>query len=198
MHRWEETETFLLDEAARDLAAGAPARPCIVAFVDDQPLMVAFLRDHAKGAYADPMIEVLTIAGGLGANRLMASFSARAWSWDDPIPPVLPGVGDLRQRVVTLHRVDGAGAPLSAEDIIVAYSVVDGQVRWGRRLAQQSAQGWIPQVLRVMVEQRDELAAVSSTEIAQQVLRCDRLGHLVGLSPVASELLGFPLISAQG
>jgi hypothetical protein len=192
MHRWVETETFLLEEAARDLAAGAPARPCIVAFADDEPLMVAFLRDHDKGAYADPMIELLTIAGGLGANRLAASFSARAWSLEDPIPPVLPGVGDLRQRVVTMHRVDGAGGQLATSDIIVAYSVSDGQVRWGQRLDQESAQGWIPAVLRAVVEQRDELAQFTAEQIAEQVVRCDRLGHLVGLAPAVSEALGFP------
>jgi hypothetical protein len=192
MHRWVQTETFLLDEAARDLAVGAPARPCIVAFADEAPLMVAFLRDHEKGAYADPMIELLAIAGGLGANRLMASFSARAWSLSDPIPPVLPGVGDLRQRVVTMHRVDGAGGQLSTCDIIVAYSVVEGQVRWGRRLDQESAEGWIPQALRAVVEQRDDLAQLPAEQIAEQVRRCDRLGHLVGLAPAVSDLLGFP------
>lgn len=189
MQRWEELETFLLGEAARDLVAGAPARPCIAAFCDEQPLVVAFLRDHEKGAYAEPMIEVLTIAGGLGANRLMASFSGRAWSLEDPIPPVLPGVGDLRQRVVTIHCVDGAGARLSARDVLVPFSIVDGDVRWGRRLEQEAAEGWIPQVLRLMVERRDELAA-SDAEIGAQVLRCDRLGHLVGLGPGVTQRLG--------
>ena len=189
MHRWEDIEQFLLDEASRDLVQGIPARPCIVAFRGDQPLMVAFLRPHAKGAYADPMIEVLTIAAGLRADRLIASFSGRAWSWDDPIPPVLPGVGDLRQPVVSLHRVDGSGPELSSCDVILPYSLDGDRVVWGERLDQESVQGVIPQMLRVMVEHRGQLQA-SDEDIAAQVLRCDALGHLVGLGSGLGERLG--------
>lgn len=195
MQRWEEVERFLQDEAARDVVDGDAARPCVVAFRGAAPLMVAFLRHHAKGAYADPMIEVLTIAGGLGANRLMASFSGRAWSWDDPIPPVLPGVGDLRQRVVTIHRVDGAGSQLEAHDVIVPFTVAEDEVRWGERMEQEAAEGWIPQALRLTVEHRDELAA-GGADIAAQVVRCDRLGHLVGLGPGISRRLGLDAFAA--
>lgn len=197
MQRWEDIEQFLLDEAARDLADGVPARPCIAAFRGAKPLMLAFLRPHAKGAYLDPMIEVLTIAAGLGADRLMASFSGRAWSWDDPIPPVLPGVGDLRQPVVTVHRVDGSGPDLSTRDLIIPYSVEDGRVVWGERLDQESAEGVIPQLLRVMVERGAELMATDD-DIAVQVLRCDRLGHLVGLGPGLGERLGLTAFATGG
>lgn len=197
MQRWEDIEQFLLDEAARDLAQGGPARPCLVAFRGDAALMVAFLRPHPKGAYADPMIEVLTIAAGLGADRLMASFSGRAWSRDDPIPPVLPGIGDLRQPVVTVHQVDGSGQELERRDVIVAYSVDDGRVAWGERLDQESAEGVIPQILRVMVEHRSELLA-NDAEIAAQVVRCDRLGHLVGLGPGIAERLSIAAFTGGG
>lgn len=197
MQRWEDIEQFLLDEAARDLADGVPARPCVAAFSGAQPLMLAFLRPHAKGAYVDPMIEVLTIAAGLGADRLMASFSGRAWSWDDPIPPVLPGVGDLRQPVVTVHRVDGSGPQLLAGDLIVPYSVDEGRVVWGERLDQVSAEGVIPQLLRVVVERGSELMTTDG-DIATQVLRCDQLGHLVGLGPGISERLGLTAFAAGG
>lgn len=195
MQRWEDVEPYLQDEAARDLRSGEPARPCLVAFRGAEPLLLAFLRPHAKGAYADPMIELLTIAGALRADRLMASFSARAWSWDDPIPPVLPGVGDLRQRVVTIHRVDASGAQLCTRDVILPYELVDGDLVWGQRLDQESAQGWIPAALRAVVERRDELVA-DDGDIAEQVLRCDRLGHLVGLSPAVSRRLGFGVTTA--
>lgn len=197
MQRWEDIEQFLLDEAARDLADGVPARPCIAAFRGAQPLMLAFLRPHAKGAYVDPMIEVLTIAAGLRADRLMASFSGRAWSWEDPIPPVLPGVGDLRQTVVSVHRVDGSGPELSTGDVIIPYSVDAGRVVWGERLDQESAEGVIPQVLRVMVERGAELMATDE-DIALQVLRCDRLGHLVGLGPGVGERLGLTAFATGG
>lgn len=197
MQRWSEIEQFLRDEAARDLVAGEPARPCVAAFRGEQPLLLAFLRPHAKGEYADPMIEVLTVAAGLGANRLAASFSARAWSWDDPIPPVLPGVGDLRQRVVTIHRVDGSGDQLTATDVILPYALGDGGIVWGTRLAEESAQGWIPMALRAVVERGEELA-VSDAEIAEQVLRCDRLGHLLGLSQAVTERLGFAAAAVSG
>ena len=196
MQRWDEIEQFLCDEAARDLVDGEPARPCVVAFRGEQPLMVAFLRPHAKGAYAEPMMEVLSMAGPLGADRLMASFSARAWSWDDPIPPGLPGVGDLRQRVLTIHRVDAADGTTRARDVLLPFDVVGGAVVWGERLEHDAAEGWIPEALRLMVEQRAAMAAPDA-EIAKQVLRCDRLGHLVGLSPAVTARLGFDRTAAS-
>lgn len=189
MQRWEDIEQFLQAEAARDLVVGDPVRPAIAAFRGDQPLLLAFLRPHAKGAYRQPMIEILTIAGGLGADRLLASFGGRAWSLEDPIPPVVAGVGDLRQRVVTMHRVDGAGEELRADDVVWPVDVIDGKVRWGTRLDQEPAVGWIPQVLRVIVEHRAQLAAADD-ELCEQILRCDRLGHLVGLGPGVAERLG--------
>ena len=195
MQRWDEIEQFLCEEAARNLVADEPARPCVVGFRGEDPLMVAFLRPHAKGAYADPMIEVLSIAGALQADRMMASFSGRAWSWDDPIPPVLPGVGDLRQRVVTIHRVDAADGTLQARDVLLPFEVVEGAVVWGDRLEHEAAEGWIPAALRATVEQRAAMA-VPDRDIAQQVLRCDRLGHLVGLSADVSARLGFDRTAA--
>ena len=196
MQRWDDVEQFLCHEAARDLVDGESARPCVVAFRGEQPLMVAFLRPHARSAYARPMIEVLSVAGALGADRLMASFSGRAWSWDDPIPPVLPGVGDLRQRVLTIHRVAAAGEALQARDVLLPFEVVGGAVAWGERLEHDAAEGWIPAALRLTVEQRAALAAPAAA-IAQQVLRCDRLGHVVGLSAAVAARLGFDRTAAS-
>ena len=196
MQRWDQIEQFLCDEATRDLVDDEPARPCVVAFRGEQPLMVAFLRPHAKGAYAQPMIEVLSIAGALSADRLMASFSGRAWSWDDPIPPVLPGVGDLRQRVLTIHRVDAADGTMRARDVLLPFEVVGGAVVWGERLEHDAAEGWIPGALRLTVEQGAAMAAPDH-EIAKQVLRCDRLGHLVGLSAAVTARLGFDRAAAN-
>jgi len=197
MQRWDEVEQFLVDEAARDLEAGATVRPCLAAFRGEQPLLIVFLREFDKGAYADPITEVLCIAMGLAADRLMFSISGRAWSLDDPVPPVVPGFGDLRQRIVHITRVDGSGAAICARDIMLPFDVRDGVVQWGPRLEEESAEGWIPRVLRIAVEQCSALAA-SDADLRAQVLRCDRLGHLVGISPEVSQRLALEPSALEG
>src|SRR5687767_6035135 len=97
---WGDVEGFLLDEAAKDVALSDEVRPCLAAFAGDEPLLVAWWRPFPKGGYADPLIELLALACPLGADRVAQSLAGRATSLDDPIAPVVAGVGDLRQRVV--------------------------------------------------------------------------------------------------
>jgi hypothetical protein len=88
--QWDEVEQFMIAEAERDLEAGNEVRPCFAAFACEAPLVLAFLRPFPKGGYHDPLIELLALAAPLNADRLKLSLSGRAWSMDDPIPPVDP------------------------------------------------------------------------------------------------------------
>lgn len=191
MQTWNDVEPFLLDGAAEDLAVGPAIQPCFVAFRGDVALFFAILRDFAKGEYQEPMIELLALAGGLGADRLAVSFGGRAWSWHDPIPPVLPDGGDLRQRVLVLTFVDAAAAAVRRTSTVVPYDVHDGRVIWGEPLRHEAGEGWITEAMTVAVQRRDELTAATA-DVRAQALRCQELGHSLGLSPATMNELRLP------
>jgi hypothetical protein len=182
--RWHDQRDLLLDLAAADLRAGAPVRPTLVAFAGDQPLFLATLRPFARGRHADAVVEVGALALGLRADRLALSLAGRAWSTEDPIPPVSADA-DLRQRVVVVHAVDAAGAEPSGTTTVVPYDVAaDGAVALGPAVGDDAGQGWVPVALMAMAR----AAALpddrpdADDELGAQVLRCERLGHVLAWS----------------
>ncbi|MGH8900878.1 MAG: hypothetical protein ACRDYA_04155 [Egibacteraceae bacterium] len=188
MQQWDEMEQFMIAAAERDLEAGDEIRPCLTAFAGEAPLVLAFLRPFPKGGYHDPLIELIALAAPLGANRLKLSISGRAWSMDDPIPPVDLDFGDLRQRVLQIQSVDGtAGRPWSASTLL-PFDVVDGTVRWSEAVRLGSGEGWIPSALEIAVRKRRRFHAPLD-EIRRQAERCVTLGHLVALGPTVADRL---------
>lgn len=185
MQHWSDVEQFLIAEAAADLEAGDPVRPCLVAFDGDEPLFTAFLRDFPKGDYDAPVIELLALAGPLGANRLALSIAGRAWSLEDPLPPVVDGLGDLRQRVVCVTLVDGTGAGVDVTSSLHPYDLTEGGVTWGAVARESRPQGWLTSALALVAERGAELSA-SVRDLRRQARRCVALGHLLGLSEVAA------------
>lgn len=176
---WADQADLLADLALIDLADGQ-IRPTLSAFRDDDPLLLATLRPFPPAGYHDPIIEVGALAMALGADRLALSLSGRAWSTRDPIPPVLDDVGDLRQHVLVVHLVDGTCAPPSQHTVIRAVT------RGGRALAdplpESPGEGWVPRALACMVAERD--LQVRPADIADQLLRCEALGHTFAWGPV--------------
>ncbi|MGH8932772.1 MAG: hypothetical protein ACRDZO_19670 [Egibacteraceae bacterium] len=190
MQQWDQMEQFMVTEAERDLLDGRDVRPCLVAFAGETPLLLAFVRPFAKGAYQQPLIELIALAAPLDADRLKFSITGRAWSMLDPIPPVDPALGDLRQRVLAIESVDGSAGSVRAWSTIHPYDVVGGAVRWGEANHLTGGEGWIPSALRETVRMRRELTRASITDIRAQADRCARLGHLVALGPTVAERLG--------
>jgi hypothetical protein len=188
MQAWEDRTAFLMDEARRDLEAGADVRPCFVALAGDQRLFLAFLRPFAQGEYLDPLVELIALAAPLGADRLAFSISGRAWSLDDPIPPVLPGVGDLRQRVLTIVEADGSSGSARPVTTGIPFDLVEGQVRWGTPFHGDDTVSAIPAALATAVRNRNEIRG-TDREIRAQAERCVALGHLVALAgPIHARL----------
>lgn len=179
---WEDTERTLLDLAGVDLEHGGEVQPTMLAFRGEQALFLATLRPFAKGAYHDPIIEVGCLASALNADRVALSLAGRAWSTDDPIPPVLPDGPDLRQRVVVIHFVDGADDAVSAWQVLAPFTVTAGQVRWEPAQRMEGAAGWIASALEVLVAQRHQLTGCPE-ETGEQVLRCESLGHRLAWGP---------------
>lgn len=192
MERWDDIERFLLDEATEDLRHGQDIRPCLVAFAGDQPLLLGFLRPFPKGDYADPITELIALAAPLGADRLALSMGARAWSLIDPIPPVVPGVGDLRQRVLVIERADGSRGAARGASSAHPYDLNNkNQVTWGTPIRQPGNDGWISRALTVSIDHRQHISG-SVAETRRQADRCVRLGHTVALAPAVWDRLGRP------
>jgi hypothetical protein len=196
MRTWDDRRDFLLDEAARDLVATGEVRPCLVAFRGDEPLLLAWSRPFEKGAYHEPLLELLTLAAMLRADRLALSLSGRAWSHRDPIPPVVDGAGDLRQRVVLVESVDATRVPPERGSLIVPFELDGETVRWGEdRLDLDGADGWASGALLTAAEGPAELRG-SDEETRMHALRCVALGHLLAFEQAVVDRLDLGAFAA--
>lgn len=179
MQRWHHLDRFFIEEAARDLEAGLAVTPCLAAFRGERPLFVAFVRPFNPGAYAEPLTELLALAAPLKADRLAVSIAGRAWSLEDPIPPVTDDV-DLRQRVLVIQRIDGCRRPPRGGSTIVPVDHVDGTMRLGEPAVLDLPEGWIGQALLLTVGSKLHATA---TDVRRQAIRCLARGHQLALAP---------------
>lgn len=176
---WNEAEDFLFEEAMRDLDHGAHARPCMLAFRGDEPIFCAYLRDLRSDEtdWRQPVFELTVLAAGMSVDRVAISFSGRATSLADPIPPVTDGV-DLRQQVVVVQRIDGHGQRAAGVSVVAGYERTSDGVVFGERYEMAEDQGWITQLIVTAVATRHHLSA-SREEIAEQVSLCALRGHTI-------------------
>lgn len=186
---WASVDGVAVDLATMDLERCGEVQPLFVAYRGDEQRFFAFVRPFAKGAYADPIIELAALAMPLDADRLAFSITGRLTSLDDPIAPVAPGV-DLRQRALVIEYADCATGQLVQYSVLHPFTLREGHVAWEPPVRLEDGQGWVRGALGVAVTQRAELARVADrTEIRYQARRCTRLGHELYLSePVARDL----------
>lgn len=186
---WESSEEFLLGVAENDLRRDGSVQPCLTAFAGEQPLLVGWLRPHPPGGYVQPVVELLALAGPLGADRLHLSVSGRAWSLDDPIPPV-SGDADLRQRAVVLMRADGHGRTEARMASAIHPFDLDGDVvTWHDRVDPGPPEGPLPDLFRTsVIVMRDLHAPID--QLRDQARRCVLLGHTLALAPIVETQLG--------
>lgn len=196
--RWTDQSSLLTDLALQDLRDGGEVRPTFVAFRGDDALFLATLRAFAKGAYHEPMIELGVLAMHMGADRLAVSFGGRAWSLQDPVPPIVPELGergDLRQRVLLVHAVDGTQRPLRAQVRIHPVGGRGRNLRLDPPLDRHQGEGWIPDALEVFVEQgigEGTLLAAGDGpdgDLAAVAARCERAGHSLAWGEAGLRLL---------
>lgn len=191
MAGFEDVEQLFVAAAQQDLERCDEVTPAFAAFCGDRERFLAWLRPFPKGGHGDPVIEVVSLAAALDADRLVLAMSGRAWSLDDPIPPVTDDV-DLRQRVLVLHLVDGAQGRPRSWSVLRPYDLADGRVSWGARRRLDEGAGWVAQVLETAVRDRHRLRAPEHL-IRQQVERLVDLGHDVYLAPDLVERLLLPV-----
>ena len=187
MTDWDDVERLLLELATDDLQADGEICPSLGAYRGQAPLLLGFLRPFAKGAYHDAVVELLALAIPLGADRLVFTAGGRVWSWDDPVPPVVPGVGDLRQRALTITFVDGSGDDVDRVSALHPFDLTDGSVQWGDPIRERG-ESWLADAMTVALQRRSELSA-GLRETRKQARRCVRLGHELAFSPDVADLL---------
>lgn len=178
----------------RFLAEGdAPEpRPWLLAFAADRMLVLIGLRPFGPGQYEGPLVEAMALALPMGADRVSVALPARAWSMDDPVPPVAAGA-DLRQRVLVQVTVDGRAHPdPDVRSCLHPFRIDDeARLRWEPRVDPGLGEGWIPEALAAMVAGRDRIGVGAGVEeLRQQLLRLDDLGHDVLLLPDGHDRLG--------
>lgn len=179
---WEEVLTLLTDLAESDLSTEPhEVRPTLVAYRGEELIGLLTLRPFAKGAHAEPIIELLALTAPLGADRYALSMSGRVWSLDDPVPPVT-AEGDLRQRAVIIHRCDGGAEPPALTSRIVPFAPAFDGPRFGEPVDLDGGEGWLAEVLRRAVAMRDRMRT-GEAPLAAQLHRCMDLGHDVVLGP---------------
>jgi hypothetical protein len=188
--RWDDVEDLLVEMAGHDLAGCDEVNPALAAWRGSNMCFLAFLRPFAKGAYRQPLIELLALAVPLGADRLALSMGARAWSLNDPIPPVSAD-GDLRQRILVIEAVDAAGGDPQRRTVVVPFEVRETAVIWGPRASQEVSVGWLGEALCSAVGPAMRSALRSGdADIARQARRVVELGHDLYLDlDVAERLL---------
>lgn len=192
MYEWDTIHLQLAEEAQEDLetlgaarasgrsdgeAAGTPA-PVLVAFHGADPLMRIRFRPFLRGDAMTPAIEIASLTAALGADRIAFLAHGRAWSTDDPVVPVIDGVGDLRQRVVTVHLVDATG-PEETHRMLL-WNVEGTKVVGPVHDVPEPGQGWVASVL--IAATRREIGLDRAALVAQ-LARCHLLGHGCAFSP---------------
>lgn len=180
--RWTDVDE--LHRRLAELDAPDPA-PHLAAFAGDRLLVVIRLRPFAPGAYRGPLVEALALALPLGADRVSLALPGRAWSLDDPVPPVTDGT-DLRQRVLTQVSVDGHGPGRPGVRMALHPFDADtaaGSLDWAAAIDPGPGEGWITDALATLVAAREDVATGGSADERRcQVTRLEALGHLVVLT----------------
>lgn len=176
---WSRLDDFARDLAAVDVRLEGAVRPALYGFRGDTMLAGVELRPHPAGGYQAPMVEALALLVPLGADRLAFLGSGRAWSLDDPVPPV-SGAGDLRQRVAMLVAVDSHRRPAPASrSVLMPYSLDAGEPEWDEPVhIDEAAEGPIAGMLELALQ--GEFAASVDTDpltVGRQALRLARLDH---------------------
>lgn len=188
---WDAIDDHLLDLAADDLRNGGEPRPTLAAFAGGHPLALVGLRPFDPGAALQALLEVLALVLPLGADRLAFAAPARAWSLDDPIPPVC-AAGDLRQRVIMLAVADGHDVPCELTTSLRPFTLDGTTVHWGEVLrSQEPPDSSLASAMTVLLDNRDRFDDLGDDrKLAAQFARVLLLGHDVALAgPAADQLV---------
>jgi hypothetical protein len=188
--RWCDDTDRLLGLAANDLAGGLPPRPTLTAYAGEEGLAIVGLRPFGPGELLGPLVELAALLLPLGADRFGLAVPGRAWSLDDPIPPVLDEV-DLRRTVLTIVQVDGHGTdePRTGGSLHPYEVDAGGEVVFDPAIGVGWPDGPATDGLLTLVRGRRDVTASRPQATVVQFARCLLRGHHVVLAPPVADHL---------
>lgn len=193
MGAWDEWVVELLRASADlDLRIDGEAVPRFIAAEGERPLVIADVRPFPKGGYHEPLIELMALAVPMGADRVAVGITGRVTSLEDPIPPVIDGIGDLRQRVLIVELVDGHRQPARASSLLIPFDLRERDVSWREPLDPGPGVGWIPSALSLLVDHRHAMQ-VRPGDVLEQAERCAMLGHGLTFEAEAAARFGLEI-----
>ena len=190
---WDEVPGYLLELAHRDLDVSPVPLPSLVAFAGARPIAIGVLRPFDASGPVPALVELLALLLPLGVDRLALTLTGRAWSTEDPVPPVCED-GDLRQPVLVLVTADATARPCALTSELRAI-LPDDDPPAGWRLGEVLTAEELPEAplvdaLRILLDHREELTDETSDEaLVTQLGRILLLGHALALAPEPAERL---------
>ena len=158
-----------------DHEVGDQPRPRLLGYLDDRLAIAIDLRPFPPGGMHRPLTEAMAALAGVGCTGIVAAFPGRAWSMQDPIPPVTEGV-DLRQRVVVVTSARRGDRPAC---VVLPFEADADGLRWLSVLAMPGPDERIGRMLEVTVMHEFDATV---EEASRQLARCVALGHTVAMA----------------
>lgn len=189
---WEKVDDLLLAGAETDLYAGSTPLPTLAAFAGDTVVAYGVLRPFDERGPVPALVEILALLLPCEVDRIALLLPGRAWSLQDPVPPVCAD-GDLRPRVAVLITADGLQRPCAPATRLLA--VEPSESGYGPRLVDtgvdsREVEAPVVDALRILLDGRNAVVAdTDSSELIAQLGRVLLLGHEVALSPQLTERL---------
>ena len=178
---WQQLAELARDLAAIDVHNEGMVRPTLYGFCGNELLAGIELRSHPAGGYEAPLVEALALLVPAGADRLAFLGSGRAWSLDDPVPPVCDE-GDLRQQIAVLLAADRHHRDRPAlSSTLMPFRCTDGEVDWSEPVHLDDHPGGpLPVILTAALTGTPD-TALGEVTLGRQALRLARLGHTLQL-----------------
>ncbi|MDX1657924.1 MAG: hypothetical protein R3343_03800 [Nitriliruptorales bacterium] len=174
---WQQLADLARDLAATDVHREGAVRPTVYGYCGDHLIAGIELRPHPAGGNEAPLVEALALLVPAGADRLAFLGSGRAWSLEDPVPPVCDE-GDLRQRVAVLLTADRHQRDRpTLSSTLMPFRCSGGQVDWSEPVhLDEHPEGPLPMILAAALTGPPDTASDGIT-LGRQALRLARLGH---------------------
>lgn len=189
---WDDVTDHLLALATIDLEDGLPPRPSLLAYEGERLVALVGLRPFGAGEVATALAELLGLLLPLGVDRIALAVPGRAWSLDDPVPPVVDDV-DLRRTVLTVLTADRrAGDPRLDAWLFPYEPGADGAPLWHDGCHLGPPEGPATEVLRGLLRRfrASRRGDRPTTESVLRFARCVLHGHALQLAPELVEHLG--------
>jgi hypothetical protein len=176
MQHWHEVEDWLRDVAHEDVLETGGIRPTLVAFAGARPLLMARWRAFERGGGHAALIELLTLAMPMGADRLAVSIGGNGWSYARERSTDWPYPRDDRRQILMTAVVDGTTAGGRPRCTLTPFEHRDSTVQWGDPLVSDEVEGWLVDMLSTPHEAVPSVPATVE-DLTATAMRCIAQGH---------------------